>query len=77
MSFVISLFSIAAFLAGATTGVITVVMVGIRRDDRAKTLTGIPRTPAEAATRRMLGVGVRNGNADSWQSPPATRKEVT
>lgn len=64
MIFVISVTAIAVFLAGAATGVITVVMIGIRRDDRAKTLTGIARTPTEAATRRMLGVGVRSGNAD-------------
>ena len=30
-------------------------------------LTDTPRTHVEAATRRMLGVGVRHGNADSGE----------
>jgi hypothetical protein len=31
----------------------------------AKNLTGMPATPIEAITRRVLGVGVRNGRADN------------
>ncbi len=63
MIFAISILAIAAFLAGATVGVLTVIIAGIRRDDRAKNLTHAPRTHVEAATRRALGVGVRNGHA--------------
>lgn len=55
----------ATFLAGAAIGIITVITIGVRRDDRAKTLTDPPRTHIEAATRRMLGVGVRDSHADS------------
>jgi hypothetical protein len=64
MTLVITLF-VATFLAGATIGVIAIIIAGIHREDRAKTLTGSPRTHAQAGTRRMLGVGVRHGNADS------------
>jgi hypothetical protein len=65
MILVISFF-IAAFLAGAVTGIITIVIVGIRRDDREKTLTEAPRTHAEASARRLLA-GVRNHDSDSEQ----------
>jgi hypothetical protein len=60
-------FLAAAFLAGAAIGTIVVITIGVRRDDRAKTLTRPPRTQIEAATRRMLGVGTRDGRADSGQ----------
>ena len=66
MIFAISFLS-AAFLAGATIGTIAVITIGVRRDDRAKTLTGPPHSQIEAATRRMLGVGMRDGRADSGQ----------
>jgi hypothetical protein len=60
-------FLAAAFLADAAIGIITIVTIGVGRDDRAKTLTDPPRTHIEAATRRMLGVGTRDGRADSGQ----------
>ena len=47
--------------------VIAIIIAGIHREDRAKTLIGNPRTHTQAATRRMLGVGVRHGNADSGE----------
>jgi hypothetical protein len=65
MALAITLLIIAVFWAGIVIGIITIIITGIRLEDRAKTLTGIPRTPAEAAVRWMLGVGVRNGKADS------------
>jgi len=57
---------ISAALSGATIGVLAVLVIGIRRDDRAKTLTDAPRSHVEAVTRRMLGVGVRNPDSDEW-----------
>jgi hypothetical protein len=65
MALAITLLIIAVFWAGIVIGVIAIIVTGIRVEDRAKTLTGIPRTPAEAAARWMLRVGVRNGKADS------------
>lgn len=66
MTFVITVF-VATFLAGAAMGVIAIIIAGIHREDRAKTLTGTSRTHAQAAARRMLGVGVRHGSADSGE----------
>jgi hypothetical protein len=65
MALAITLLVIAAFWAGIVIGIIAIIVAGIRREDKAKTLTGIPRTPAEAAARWVLGVGVRKGKADS------------
>jgi len=62
MTLAICLLVLAAFLAGATAGVIAVVIAGIRTEDRNKTLKGNPRTYAEAGTRRVAGVGTRNNN---------------
>ena len=59
---------VATFLAGAAIGTIAIIIAGIHREDSAKTLTSAPSTPVEAVTRRMLGVGIRNGNADSVES---------
>jgi hypothetical protein len=63
MTLTASLVLVAAALLGAAVGVLAVFVVGIRRDDRAKNLTGVPATPVEAITRRALGVGVRHGYA--------------
>ena len=64
MTLAITVLAIAIFLAGATIGILAVFVTGIRTDDRAKNLTNAPRTHVQAATRRALGVGVRNGHAD-------------
>jgi hypothetical protein len=42
MTFTIALIAIAAFLAGSAIGVLAILIAGIRSDDRAKNLTGIP-----------------------------------
>ena len=42
------------------------IIIGIRRGDRARRLADAPHTQVEAVTRRVLGVGTRNhpdGNA--------------
>jgi hypothetical protein len=67
MALAIILLVTAAFCAGIVTGIITIIITSIRLEDRDKTLTGSPRTPATAATRWMLGVGVRNGTAGSGE----------
>ena len=51
---------LAVFLSGAVAGVFTVLVIGIRRGDRAH-LTDDPRTHLDALTRSVLGVGVRTG----------------
>ena len=56
--------AVAAFLSAATIVILVILVAGIRSDDRAKNLTGAPRTRTEAVTRRLLGVGVRTAAAD-------------
>lgn len=52
---------LAVFLSGAVAGVFVVLVIGIRRGDRAHHLTDEPSTRLDAITRSVLGVGVRTG----------------
>jgi hypothetical protein len=52
---------LAVFLSGAVAGVFVVLVIGIRKADRAHHLTNDPGTYLDALTRRILGVGVRTG----------------
>lgn len=60
MTFSIFIAVIAVFLSGAVIGALAILIAGIRSYDRARNLTGPPRTRTEAVTRRVLGVGVRH-----------------
>jgi hypothetical protein len=68
MTFTIALIATAAFLSGSSIGILAIVASGIRSNERAKNLAGPPRTVAEAVTRRLLGVGVRTGEAEPGTS---------
>ncbi len=70
MTFAITLTAIAAFLSAAAIVVLAILVAGIRSDDRAKNLTSAPRTRTEAATRRLLGVGVRTAEAGHAVATP-------
>jgi hypothetical protein len=50
---------LALFLSGAVAGVFVLLVIGIRRGDRAHHLTDEPGTRLDALTRSVLGVGVR------------------
>jgi hypothetical protein len=50
---------LAVFLSGAVAGVFVLLVIGIRRGDRAHHLTDEPDTRLDAFTRSVLGVGVR------------------
>ena len=52
---------LAVFLSGAVAGVFVLLVIGIRRGDRAHHLTDEPGTHLDAITRSVLGVGVRTG----------------
>jgi hypothetical protein len=68
MTVAVVIFGITVFLAGAALGVLALLVVGIRKGDRAGHLADAPHTQVEAITRRVLGVGTRNhpdGNADA------------
>jgi len=60
MTFLIFITAVAVFVCGAVTGMLTVLVAGIRSDDRSRNLTGVARGRTEAVTRRLLGVGVRD-----------------
>jgi len=66
MTLAIAILAIAVFLSGAVLGSLALLVVGIRRGDRARHLADKPRTPTEAITRAVLGVGTRShhGNED-------------
>ena len=54
---------LAVFLSGAVAGVFVMLVIGIRRGDRAHHLADEPETHLDALTRSVLGVGVRPGRA--------------
>jgi hypothetical protein len=60
MTLAIGILALAVFLSGAVTGVLVMLVIGIRRADRAQHLADEPGTHVDALTRRMLGVGVRS-----------------
>lgn len=49
----------ATFLSGTAIGGLALVVMGIRRGDRAIEFAAKPSTHVEALTRRVLGVGIR------------------
>jgi hypothetical protein len=59
MTLAVSVLALAVFLSGAVSGVLVMLVIGIRRGDRAHHLADGPDTHVDALTRRMLGVGVR------------------
>lgn len=60
MTIIILLIVVAAFISGGVISTLAILIIGIRSDDRARNLTSVPRTHAQAVTRRVLGVGVRD-----------------
>ena len=69
MTFAITLTAVAVFLSAAAIVILAILVAAIRSEDRAKNLTGAPRTRAEQVTRRLLGVGVRTGDAGTPSCP--------
>jgi hypothetical protein len=65
MTFAITLTAVAVFLSAAALVILVILVAAIRSDDRAQNLTSAPRTRAERATRRLLGVGVRTPGTPS------------
>ena len=56
---------VAIFLSGAVLGILTLLVVGIHRGDRARHLADAPRTHVEAVTRRVLGVGTHSHRGEN------------
>jgi hypothetical protein len=59
MTFSVWKLVLAVFLSGAVAGVFVMLVIGIRRGDRARHLADEPGTHLDALTRGVLGVGVR------------------
>lgn len=79
MTCVTALILIAVFLSGAVIGVLAILVAAIRSDDRAMNLTGPARTRTGAATRRLLGVGVRTAEAGHGEGhePDSPESDLT
>jgi hypothetical protein len=59
MTTLIALAAVGLFAAGAFAGVIGVVSLAIRREERNQTLTSGPTDAVTAAGRRLNGLNVR------------------
>jgi hypothetical protein len=65
MALSIVIAAVVVLIAGAGLGALAMVVAGIHRIDRpGHRLTDDARTPVDAATRRVLGVGVRTPDHD-------------
>ena len=65
MAISIVIAAIVVLIAGAGLGALAMIVAGIHRIDRpGHRLTDDARTPVDAATRRVLGVGVRTPARD-------------
>jgi hypothetical protein len=71
---VILVLAVPAFMAVAVAVGLAVVTVIVRREDRQMSLKGRPVSRAEAAARRLLGVGVRQPNDEEVPTTPAGRR---
>ena len=71
---VILVLAVPAFMAVAVATGLMVVTIVVRREDRHMSLKGRPVTRAEAAARRLLGVGVRQPEHDEAPTAPAGRR---
>jgi len=56
--------AIAVFIAGLVMGVVAVVAVAVRREDRRYTLAGDAPDLMSKTTRRLTGVGRRDLDAE-------------
>lgn len=64
MTFSVCVIAIAAFLSIVMAVVFTMLVIGIRKGDRACHLSDPPASALDAMTRRLLGVGVRRGRSE-------------
>jgi hypothetical protein len=59
---------IALFLGGVVTGLIVVVALAVRREDRRFSLPGEAPDRISSSTRRLIGVGRRDLDAKLFRS---------
>ena len=68
MAGVVVAVAIALFFGGIVVGVITVVAVAVRREDRAYTLLGDAPSRMSKSARRLNGLGRRDLDAEVLRS---------
>lgn len=63
--------AVGALIAGAGLGTLAMIVLSIRRVDRPahQRLTDAARTPADAATRRILRLGAHTSAHDCEEEP--------
>jgi hypothetical protein len=72
MAAAVVIVAIAALTGLGVVTLLVLVLVAIHGEDRRMSLTGNPRTRAEAVTRRLLGVGIRTpGPCPGTSQPPS------
>ncbi len=71
MSIAVVIAAIVALTGLGVLALLVLVLVSVHGEDRRMSLTGTPRTRAEAVTRRLLGVGVRTRHGND-QIPPGS-----
>ena len=71
---VILVLAVPAFMAVAVAAGLAIVTIVVRREDRHMSLRRRPVSRAEAAARRLLGVGVRQPEDDEAPTAPAGRR---
>lgn len=59
--------AVTVFIAGVVMGVIAVVAIAVRREDRRYTLAGDAPDRLSRTTRRLTGVGRRNLDAEYFR----------
>jgi hypothetical protein len=64
MAGVVVTVAIAVFLGGVMVGVLAVIAIAVRREDRHYTLAGEAPDRLSRSTRRLTGVGRRNLDAE-------------
>jgi hypothetical protein len=64
MAGVVVTVAIAVFLGGVMVGVLAVIAIAVRREDRHYTLAGEAPDRLSRNTRRLTGVGRRNLDAE-------------
>jgi hypothetical protein len=57
----VTIFSLVAFISGVVLGVVVIVAVASRREDRIFSLTGETPDAVCRGARRLMGAGTRGG----------------
>jgi len=72
----IAIISIGIFVAGAAAGIVVIVSLGIRREERDRTLTGRAPDRKSQGARSLTGLSVRQrSDSPAFVTAPVVRAE--